>query len=843
MRPTPEDDEMLDLFRSESAEQLDQLERGLLKLEQQPHDIDALETVRRQTHNLKGASRILGLDRIEQVAHAAEDVFAEALDEEGLDTGHMDTLFDTLDRLRELVHAATSEEQALEDVPTADVVEQLRQETDEPTAPTEAEAAQADEQADEAQDRHLQRPTDPGAAQPGEQQPPEGPSEQSLPHGAVPGQSEEPVGAGASRLASQQPEPDSEPELPPPLDEEEAEARDQHPPTPLGTEDEPEVEASEGEVPAPPDAHAPPGEGEVGSDPLERARAYHIDTVRVDPNRLDVLMRQAGELVTATGRLEGLAADLEEAGEISEEVSSTIGDIVVSGEAQLPPKLRRDVTELTDTLEEALDQLETDASRLEALAEGIENGIQESRLLPMSIAFNRFSRAVRDLARDQGKQIDLEIRGETVRADKRVIDGLRDPLMHLIRNAVDHGIEPPEERRAAGKAPTGHLRLRAKQKPDGIIVEVEDDGRGIDPDAVRRIARERELRDEAELAELDEEEIVSLVFDSGFTTRETVTDVSGRGIGLGAVAQGVDQLDGKVHLDSTPGRGTRIWIEVPVRLSTAHVVLVGVGPHRFGIPIEAVARVLSIPPQEMTQSPGGSLTRLEDETVQIAWIGQALDLGESLPGPTLDGSFPCVVLRHQDQHVGLLVDELVGETELVVKPIGGVLRRVRHVHGASVLDDGRVCIILDPVELAQSVADSKPVDRSQLASQQPTSEDHRLLLVEDTEITRTQLKRSLEAEGYEVTTASDGAQALGVLEQETIDLVITDILMPNVDGFALTRAIRERFDESELPVVLVTTRDSEKETEEGRQAGANAFISKDWFDPSELLGTIERLIT
>lgn len=739
MASEPVDDEMLEMFRAESTEHLNELEQALLRLEDEPGDSEAIDSARRQAHNLKGAARILGFQEVEDLAHGIEDILSRFDGEARLEREEVDALFEAMDALERLVDAATGGPPA-QPIGLQEVFEDL-------------EAAQ------EAQ------PTDA--------------------------------------------EPQPRPEEPSPR--------------------------SEREEPA--DREAPADER---PDPLERARAHRIDTIRVDPARLDVLLRRASEMSAAVQTLDAVTEDLERGRESADEISRLVrSELPADTDPAVLQRLRRGTEHLAETLASAVDQVDSETTHLARLADAIEGGIQETRLLPMSMTFDRFARAVRDLARGEDKQVDLEIEGETVRADKRVVEELQGPLMHLIRNAVDHGIESPEERRAAGKDPEGRIRLAAQRTPDSIRVEVEDDGRGIDPDEIRRVAREQDLLPEAELAELGDGEVVDLVFDAGFTTREEVSDVSGRGIGLETVAESVERLQGTVTLDSTAGEGTRVSLEVPVELSTAPVLLVSAGPHTYGVPVEAVQGVLTVGEDDVENPGEAAVLDVEGTLVPVADIHRALELGQAPRDPFEEGARPCLLLGGPEQRQGLLVDSLIGETEVVVEPLGRVLREARSVTGASVLSDGEICVLLDPVELGKAAR-----ERGLPVPAEETGEGalRRVLLVEDTELTRRQLQRRLERTGWHVLTAEDGDEALEELKSREVDIVVTDILMPTVDGLELTRRIREDPQLRGIPVVLLSTRDEDKEAHAAMEAGADAFVSKDPFDPRELAETLEELV-
>ncbi|PSG97834.1 hypothetical protein BRD56_03370 [Thermoplasmatales archaeon SW_10_69_26] len=725
------DDEMLDLFRTESREHLAELEQALMQLDQAPDDEEALAAAARQTHNLKGAARIMGFEGIETLAHVSEGVLQRGPHEGGLQAEEVAVLVDALDGLRALVDAATQGQPGAEDVPVEDLVAELE-----------------------------------AAGEAGE----------------------------------------------PSVDE--------------GAGGQPEGQDERGDEP-----------GEGTRDPLGRARAHRIETIRVDPGQLDRLMRRASELTATVQRLDEGRRELARGQQLVAEIAQTIREEVVGEtEPDVERKLRRTTKDLAERLDQMADRAENDTERLASLAEALSEGIQESRLLPMAEIFDLFSRAVRDLARDQGKQVELEIEGDRVRADKRVLEELKDPIMHLVRNAVDHGIEPPEERREQGKDPVARVRLAARRTAHSLVVEVEDDGRGIDPDEVREVARRRGAIPEVD--RLDDEAVIDLVFDAGFTTREAPGEVSGRGIGLGTVARGVDELRGTVDVSSTLNEGTLVRIEVPVALSTARVMLVCLGEHRFAVPTDALLRVLNVALEDVDHHGEVTTVEMDGQPVPVADIAEALEVDSPARAPFASGESPCVVLLDRGERVGLLVDDLVGETEIVVEPLGAILGSVRMVAGATVLSDGAVCVILDPREMADAIREAGPLELPS-AEPQPSAEP-RLLLVEDTDVTRRQIRRGLETAGFSVLEAPDGEEGWARLRDEDVDAVVTDVLMPEVDGIELTERIRASA--MDVPIVLVTTSERSGPARQALEAGADAYMPKKEFDPARLADTIEELI-
>jgi chemotaxis protein histidine kinase CheA len=468
--------------------------------------------------------------------------------------------------------------------------------------------------------------------------------------------------------------------------------------------------------------------------------------------------------------------------------------------------------------------------------------VRELQMLPVSTLFDLYPRVVRDLAKDLGKQVRLVVEGADVELDRRVIDDLRDPMVHLIRNAIDHGIEPPDVRRAAGKPPQGTLTLAARTEGDRAIVEVRDDGAGIDADAIRRVAVRRGVLDEVEAAALGDERAIDLIFAPGFSSRETVTDVSGRGVGLDVVRDRVDRLEGSLSVWSQPGRGTRFELRVPLSVAVARLILVRGGGLLLSLPAALVDEVLRVPEEGVSRVEGYEAMTWKDRALPLVSLAGLL---EREPEPVDTQHRHVAVVRFEDHAVGLVVDAFAGEREAVVKPLDDFLGRIPHVAGATILTTGEVVAVLHVPQLIASsmgVAPGRLQARVRVTESPPSKSRRRLLVVDDSIIVRDMMKGVLEQAGFDVTLAVDGADGLEKQLAGGYDAVVTDVEMPRMTGFELTRALRTNPAMAALPIVMVTTLDAQEAREEGMRSGASAYLVKNLLDMSQLVGTIERLL-
>lgn len=568
------------------------------------------------------------------------------------------------------------------------------------------------------------------------------------------------------------------------------------------------------------------------------AADYRIDTVRVDADKLDELMRQVAELSVVKIRMDNLYSQLDSMLYKWEEWQRRIAkDARDARDARGNDVHQRRFEELGQHLEQVRNAAYEDQTRLELVLGDLEEGIRRVRLLPVSTTFRLFARVVRDLAQQQGKDVELVIEGGDTTVDKRIVEELKDPLMHMVRNAVDHGIENPQERRQNGKDERGTLWLRCYRQSAHIYIEVADDGRGLDAEKIRTIASERNLHSAEELQQMDEQQLFALIMTPGFSTSAIITDVSGRGVGMDVVRANIENLKGQIHIESKLGQGCLVRLELPMSIATTRVLLAVASGQTYALPVEYVESTQTIDAARIFTLEGRRTIVLNDEKdpLPLAHLGDLLERDHSAQVPNA----PCVVLSVGGNRSGLLVDQLIDEREIVIKPLRPPLRRVRNVAGTTLLGSGEVCIVLSASDLAAAVRGSAA--RVSTTAAEPEHVQQVILLVEDSITTRTQEKRILEAAGYEVVTAVDGADGLGKLGTRDFAAVVSDVEMPNIDGLKMTATIREDERYGDLPIILVTSLASEKDRQRGMEAGANAYISKPGFDQRILIETVKRL--
>ena len=459
--------------------------------------------------------------------------------------------------------------------------------------------------------------------------------------------------------------------------------------------------------------------------------------------------------------------------------------------------------------------------------------VAEARLVPLSSMFDAFPRAVRDLAHAQHKKIELVIENSSAGVDRSMVSDLRDALVHLIRNAVDHGVEAPELRARLGKPETGQVTLRALAEGDLLKVEVEDDGCGIDPSRLKEVAVQRSLLTRAQAERLSEREVMELVFRPGFTTKEQVDDVSGRGIGMDVVKRKVEGLGGSVAIHSRVGRSTQIALRLPQSLSLMRVLLVRLGDHVYGMPAADVEAVDRCRPEARLEIMGTVAMLHHDRPITLAALGPLLGLGGA---PHKERS-PCVVVRHGEDRAALLVDGFVDEREVAVKPIGAdFLTGVPFVAGSAALEDGRVAVLLQvPDVMAEVRKLARPVEASEAPRRL------RVLLVDDSPIARATETALVRALGHAVEEAPDGQVAWEMLQATSFDIVLTDVQMPRLDGFDLTRRMKGSPELAKVPVVMLTSLVSPEDKRRGLDAGADAYLVKSELGVESLALTIDRL--
>lgn len=562
-------------------------------------------------------------------------------------------------------------------------------------------------------------------------------------------------------------------------------------------------------------------------------------TVRVPAERLDRMLSTAGEIRVShrsagdlAARLDGVRKRLSESAAVSRKLKGASGQ----GEAfeRETEKLRRDLDRSLSILDAVHVELARKRAKDDLLLGSLEGDIRQARLLPLNMLTDSLRRAVRDLAQSLGKAIRYEAEVGDILLDKAVIEALKDPLLHLIRNAADHGIESRDDRRRAGKPEEGTISIRASRRGDRVRITLSDDGGGIRFDRVRERLGRIERMSEADIAALTESDLAAFLFKPGFTTLAEAASLSGRGVGLDVVRETLSRLQGSVSLESSSGAGTTFAMTVPVTISVIRILTAQSGGQYVGIPTTAILGTGRVKEDALKELEGRPVLSLKGEPVR--WVNLEDVLGFAPTPRTETRAWNYVLIKVDGRQVAVASDDLLDETEVILKPLGFPLDNHEGVAGATIRPDGSVQVVLDLAVLArQSGVFEKSGPRAG-ATRKPAA---RVLAVDDSPTTRSFLRSVLAAAGYSVLTAGNGLEALEKLRVEAVDLVVSDVEMPGMDGLELTRRIKQTF---ALPVILVTALESDKDRRKGLEAGADAYVVKSSFEGEGLLEIVRQFV-
>ena len=797
-----DDEELRELYKTSSSEHISKLESELMILEKNPHDSSAIEEFLREAHTLKGDSRMLGLDDIEQLVHQLESCVEDIKAGKGELTAELcDRLYRGIDAIDRLSHTAITGEAV--EVNSAAVLASLMSDVD-------GVADLFDEPASslfDDDDSGFLNDT----------------SESSLFDDD-----------DDSDLFNDEPESSLFDDL---SSEPSQKNKELNPPNP--------------NVKAKPEANLE--DISLSGKAATPVRNQKLNTIRVEPRKLDTLITQASELAVTKLRISQQMAEIDRMLALFEGWSkySPSGDnLFAEVESELTAEQLQPLRYFYNHAQQYLNsfgnianQLKTRASEdiasLNIVSDRLETGIQGLRQLPLSTVFNIYPRMVRDLARQQGKQIELIIEGRDTKVDKRILEEIKDPLLHLIRNAIDHGIETPEERAIRGKPATATIILRGYQTGNSVAIELIDDGRGLNLDSIRNTAIRRNVRTSEQLAAMSESEIQSLIFASGFSTRTEVTELSGRGVGLDVVRANVEKLKGAIQVTSTPGNGCKFQVRLNTSLATTKVLIVELNRTRYALPLEFIQTMINLPQTDIYEIEGKPTITFEDKSISITKLTSLLQIPVPEDSPSKNNFF-CIILQIDREYFGVIVDDLVDQQDIVIKPQSKLLKRIPNIAGATILGSGEVCMILNPPDLLHSLKNGNW--RTVVSQTETESPKNRLLLVEDSIIIRTQMQRLLKGAGYNVTIAENGAIGLQKVREQEFDIVLSDVEMPKMNGLEMTANIRSYGEYDRLPIVLITTLASSEDKQRGREAGANAYLTKGDFDQQLLFQTLERLI-
>ncbi|RMQ40033.1 Response regulator receiver:CheW-like protein:ATP-binding region [Pseudomonas cichorii] len=788
------DASLFELFTLEAEAQTQVLSAGLLELERNPTLADQLEACMRAAHSLKGAARIVGVNYGVSVAHVMEDCLVSA--QEGrllLQPEHIDALLSGTDLLMRI---ATPTDSSVGQGDIDSYVERVNA------------LLASGVGAGRSVSVPLADPLlDPLTA-----------SEMPLIEPLlvpVPGSNGSSLDALAAGLRL---DPPAEPAPLEPL-----------PAEPVAAEPEPTTPATR--------------ERRV-SDGGERV-------LRVTAERLNGLLDLSSKALVETQRMKPLQAGMQRLKRLQAGSDRALEALSACfSEAGLEPDAQKALDDARDFLSQAQQMLMQQSAELDEFgwqsgqrAQLLYDTALACRMRPFADVLNGQARMVRDLGRELGKQIRLKIEGEKTQVDRDVLEKLEAPLTHLLRNAVDHGIESPERRRELGKDPEGLIHLRASHEAGLLVVQLSDDGNGVDLERLRRNIIERKLSPAETAAQLSEEELLSFLFLPGFSMRDKVTQISGRGVGLDAVQHMVRQMHGSVELQQWSGEGSRFRIEMPLTLSVVRSLVVDVGGEAYAFPLAHIERMRDLQPEDIVQLEGRQHFWHEDRHVGLVSASQLLHRPQT---PRSEEALKVVVIRERDAVYGVAVERFIGERTLVVMPLDARLGKVQDVSAGALLDDGSVVLIVDVEDLLRSVEKLLNTGRLERIDRRNRQVDHvvrkRVLVVDDSLTVRELERKLLVGRGYEVAVAVDGMDGWNALRAEDFDLLITDIDMPRMDGIELVTLVRRDTRLQSLPVMVVSYKDREEDRRRGLDAGADYYLAKASFHDDALLDAVAELI-
>lgn len=778
--------EILEDFLVEAFELIEQIDHDLVELEANPEDLELLNRIFRVAHTVKGSSSFLNFDVLTKLTHHMEDVLNKARHGElKITPDIMDVVLESVDMMKALLRSIRERGNDTDaGVSITDICNRLTaiNEGRDPNADHDI-STQPQEEAQSKQDSHLE---------------PQSTMDQE-PEVDVNSLSEAEVEAEIERLLKVR------------KAEDQARRDKQKQNSEQSAVQTPESTPAPEPAPTPAAKPAPKKESKESNAPAHSSASAVEQTIRVEVKRLDNLMNLIGELVLGKNRLLKIYDDVEERYEG----------------------------------EKFLEELNQVVSALSLVTTDIQLAVMKTRMLPIAKVFNKFPRMVRDLSRELGKQIDLEISGEETELDKSIVEEIGDPLVHIIRNSCDHGVESPKERLAAGKPEKGIIQLKAYNEGNHIVVEIVDDGKGIDALAVKMKALERGLITEREVDSMSDKEAYSLIFKPGFSMAKQVTNVSGRGVGMDVVKTNIEKLNGIIDIDSEVGKGTIIKLKIPLTLAIIQSLLVGSQEEFYAIPLASVKETVRVPVDNIYTIEGKNVLRLRDEVLSLVRLSDLFGVKQVFESG--DQTY-VVVINVADSKLGIIVDSLIGQEEIVIKSLGNYLQNIRGIAGGTIRGDGKVTLIVD-VGMIMDMAKEIKVDirasmesNSQMAKKEKPS-DYKVLIVDDSKMDRTMMQKSLEPIGVTVIEATNGIEALNIIKsgEHSLDAMLIDIEMPRMDGYTLAGEIRKYSKYRNLPLIAVTSRTSKSDRLRGVEAGMTEYITKP-YSPEYLENVVRKNI-
>lgn len=593
-------------------------------------------------------------------------------------------------------------------------------------------------------------------------------------------------------------------------------------------------------------------------DRIGETEAPHLSTqteeyIRVPLSRLDKLMYLVGEVSIGKMKTSAIIAEAKRLSKLSKQMQKSISCLneVIKREfssinGEVIKSLSQCDAQMGKLKEYALklfDHISMESFQLGPVIDEMQTMIKEIKMIPLSTIFEGFPRMVRDIASRQGKEVNLVISGEETQLDKKVLDGIKSSLVHILRNCIDHGIEEPDVRGTLGKQRYGTIKVSAFHEADNVVIAIEDDGRGLDIAQIKQTALRKRLVSSFELEGMTDQEVLNLIFMNGFSTSPLVTDVSGRGMGLDIVRRDITNLKGQVILDAQKDKGTKFTLVLPLTIAIIQVFFVKVQDMLFSLPMLSITECVKVNMDEVSTIEGRMAVQIHEQIIPLVRLDEVL----GLPPPRDEErkakkEMLAVIVASLDRRVGFTVDEIVGEEEAFIKSLGKHLGKVKNVSGAIIMPTGEVVVVLDAADLiTHSALGISPAPRKKPASEVKRKE-RRILVVEDAFSTRELEKSILETHGYFVDTAVDGLDALDRMTSTKYDLIVSDIEMPRMDGFELCETLKKNEEYKDVPFVIVTSLQKEEDKRRGIEIGAAAYIVKSAFEQMNLLDTIERLM-
>ena len=772
--------EIMEDFLIEAFELIEQIDHDLVELEANPEDLELLNRIFRVAHTVKGSSSFLNFDVLTELTHHMEDVLNKARKGElKITPDIMDVVLESVDMMKGLLESIRdngSDSAAGIDIKNICVRLTQISEGAAPSAAPEAPAVPVPEPVKEPE--------------------PAAPAEEAAP---------EVSDAELSKLSDSEVEAEIERLLKVRKAEDQARRASKG----IAPKSPEEIAPAASAAPAPAPKPAPSRERDADKKVPAASSSSAVaqeQTIRVEVKRLDHLMNLIGELVLGKNRLLKIYDDVEERYEG----------------------------------EKFLEELNQVVSSLSLVTTDIQLAVMKTRMLPIAKVFNKFPRMIRDLSRELGKQIDLEISGEETELDKSIVEEIGDPLVHIIRNSCDHGIEDPETRKAMGKPEKGLVQLKAYNEGNHIVVEIVDDGKGLDADMLKAKSIEKGIITEREADAMSEKEAFGLIFKPGFSTAAKVTNVSGRGVGMDVVKTNIEKLNGIIDIESEVGKGTVMKLKIPLTLAIIQSLLVGTQEEFYAIPLASVLETVRVPIDDIYTIDGKNVLRLRDEVLSLVRLSDVFGVNKVFDGG--DQTY-VVIIGVAEAKLGIIVDTLVGQEEIVIKSMGDYLQNIPGIAGATIRGDGRVTLIIDVGAMMEMAKDIKVNIRAEMEDSAKAKEkpsDYKVLIVDDSKMDRTIMQKSLEPIGVTIIEATNGVEALNIIKsgEHAFDAVLIDIEMPRMDGYTLAGEIRKYSKYRTLPLIAVTSRTSKTDRLRGVEVGMTEYITKPY--SSEYLENVVR---